>query len=246
MKTGNLVYLDNNVSCNGHFAYDESTSAPTPGVLVVHEAFGLGAHAMERAESLAELGYVALAVDMFGGRRQAKDLSEAMTLMGQLSPAEIRSRITAGLHALLGMPHVDSTRVGAIGFCFGGSTVLELARSGANVGGVVSFHGALTARAPIDGPIKAKILVCHGADDPMVTSDQMTAFQTEMRQAKADWQVNIHGNAVHSFTNREAAHAGVPGLNYNEPADRRSWAAMQYFFTEIFGTNGVRMASHHA
>jgi dienelactone hydrolase len=234
LKTRDLIYSDQGVSMNGHLAYDDASSAVRPGILVVHEAFGLGRHAMERAERLAGLGYVALAVDMFGNRRQATDLPGAMALMQELSPEGIRSRITAGLKALRSQPQVDARKIGAIGFCFGGSAVLELARSGADVGGVVSFHGVLAARAPIAGRIKAKILVCHGSDDPLVPNEQMTEFQSEMRTAGADWQVNIYGNAVHSFTNRDMANSGMPGISYHEPTDVRSWAAMRYFFDEVF------------
>ncbi len=237
MKTRDLAYSDQGVSLNGYLAYDESVSGKRPAILVVHEAFGLGTHAIERAERLAGLGYVAFAVDMFGDRKQAADLQGAMALMGELynDGARLRARIGAAYRILLAEPDVDHGRIGAIGFCFGGMTVLELARSGAELAGVVSFHGALAARAPINGKIKAKILVCHGGDDPMVGNDQVVAFQEEMRAAGADWQLNIYGGAVHSFTNEGAANAGMPGIAYHRPTDLRSWAAMRYFFDEAFG-----------
>jgi dienelactone hydrolase len=237
MKTEDIDYRDGDVTLSGFLAYEEF-EGKRPGILVVHEAWGLGDHVIERAKMLAALGYVAFAVDMYGDRRQAADLPSAMVLIGDLrsSPAKLRGRIGAALDTLLAMPNVDASRIAAIGFCFGGTTVLELARGGADVRGVVSFHGGLETGAPAEaGAVKAKVLVCTGADDPMIPPSQVVAFEEEMRNADADWQVISYGGTVHSFTNPEAGKAvSLPGVAYNEKTDRRSWAAMRAFFDEIF------------
>ena len=235
MSGSDLIYNDGDVSLNGYLAYDSEITGKRPGILVVHEAFGLTDHAMKRADRLASLGYVALAVDMFGDRKTARDLPSAMALMGEFNDGEkLRARIMAGLKALKSQPHVDVSKIAAIGFCFGGTTVLELARSGADVLGVVSFHGMLASRGEIASPMSTKVLVCHGGDDPLVPAEQVTAFQDEMRHAKADWQLNIYGGAEHSFTNEDAANAGMPGIKYQKSADERSWAAMRDLLDEIF------------
>jgi dienelactone hydrolase len=238
MKTEDIDYRDGDTALSGVVAYDEAATGKRPGILVVHEAWGLGNHVIERAKMLAELGYVGLAVDMYGGRRQATDLPSAMALIGDLrsDPAKLRARIGAALDVLRGMPNVDPSRIAAIGFCFGGTTVLELARGGADVKGVVCFHGGLETTAPADsGAVRAKVLVCTGADDPMIPPAQVVAFEEEMRKAAADWQVIAYGDTVHGFTNPEAGKVvALPGLAYNEQTDRRSWAAMRAFFDEIF------------
>jgi dienelactone hydrolase len=238
MKTEDIDYRDGETSLSGFLAYDESFEGKRPGIVVVHEAWGLGDHVIERAKMLAGLGYVAFAADMFGDRRQVADLPAAMALIGDLrsSPDKLRNRIGAALEVLRSLRPVDATRVAGIGFCFGGTTVLELARSGADISGVVSFHGGLETNAPADaGGITAKVLVCTGADDPMIPPAQVTAFEDEMRKAAADWQVISYGGAVHGFTNPDAGKTvSLPGLAYDERTDRRSWSAMLAFFNEIF------------
>ena len=212
-------------------------SGKRAGVLVFPEAFGLGEHALGRAERLAKEGYVALACDFYGDGRQASDLQEALGLLQPMlsDPSKTRMRAQAALGALTARPEVDPSRVASIGFCFGGTMSLELARSGADIKAVVGFHSGLGTNAPkTDAKAsKARILVCIGADDPMIPADQRAAFETEMREAGLDWQMELYGNTVHSFTNTEAAKANMPdAIRYNAEADARSWRAMQGLFAE--------------
>lgn len=237
MATQELIYTDRQqTTLRGVLATPEKTGEKVPGILVVHEAFGIGSHTIDRARQLSELGYVALAVDMFGDGRTAGDLQGGMALVGEIAsdPTRLRDRIASALTALRQCEQVDASRTGAIGFCFGGTTVLELARSGADVKGVVSFHGTLTPMAPVSEKILASILVCHGDADPFVPDDQIEAFRTEMRAAGIDWQLDIHGGAKHGFTNPEADSRGIDGLAYDERTDRRSWDAMKSFFDTLF------------
>ncbi len=238
IKTEDILYRDGPLNLNGFAAYEDGRSDRRPGVLVVHEAWGLGEHAIERAKMLASLGYVAFAADMFGDRRQVTKREEAMALIGDLRahPPKLRARIRAALTALSDMPQVDSSRLGAIGFCFGGMTVLELARDGADVAGVVSFHGGLETQMPaVAGEVKARILVCNGADDPMIPPKQVEAFEDEMKKANADARVINYPGAVHGFTNHKADGSIAPGILYNKSADEQSWAAMRAFLGEILG-----------
>jgi dienelactone hydrolase len=238
MFARDIDYRDGATHLRGFLADDGVATSKRPGILVVHEGLGLEHHAMERARMLAKLGYVALAADMFGERRQATTLDEARALIGDLrgDPPKFARRIKAALDTLAGLPRVDPTRLGAIGFCFGGTTVLDLARSGADVRVAVSFHGVLTTTAPaVPGAVRARILVCTGADDPLVPPEQVTAFEAEMRAAKvADWQVISYGNTLHGFTNPAADGSILASALYNESADRRSWAAMTSLFEEAF------------
>jgi dienelactone hydrolase len=219
-------------------AFDDQSSHKRPGILVMPEAFGLGTHAKERAERLAALGYVALAGDPYGNGLEVKDLQEAIKQAGALreDPAKFRQRARVALDKLAALPQVDPSRLAAIGYCMGGTFSLELARDGAPLKGVVSFHGGLETQRPAEvGQIKAKVLVCTGADDPFVPAAQVNAFAEEMTKAGADWQVISYGGTVHSFTNPDAASVGMAGIAYNKSADERSWKAMKAFFDEIFG-----------
>jgi len=237
MKTETINYRDGDVNLRGFLAYDETLSGKRPGILVMPEAFGLGAHARQRAQRLAELGYVALAGDPYGNGFEAKDLQEAIQRATELmqEPGKLRKRGHAALDTLAALPQVDSGRLAAIGFCMGGTFSLELARDSAPLKGIVSFHGGLGTQRPADkGQVKARILVCTGAEDPFVPADQVTAFQNEMTQAGADWQVISYGGTKHSFTNPEADSIGNPGLAYNKLTDERCWKAMASFFEEIF------------
>ena len=238
LKTEDVSYSDGPLNLSGVLAYDPAAPGKRPGIVVVHEAWGLGDHAIERAKMLAKLGYVALAADMYGDRRMATDLPAAMELIGEMraDPKKLFARANAALDVLRRHPAVDTTKLAAIGFCFGGTTVLTLARGGADIKGVVSFHGGLQTAAPAQpGAVTPKVLVCTGADDPMIPPAQVAAFEDEMRAAAADWQVISYGNTVHSFTNPDAGKTvKLDGVAYNKQTDRRSWAAMRAFFDEIF------------
>ena len=240
MATQTISYKQGDTVLNGYLAYDDAIKGKRPGVMVVHEFWGLNDFAKKAAERVAGLGYVALAVDMYGQGKVGKTPDEARELAGQVRGTPLmRERARAGLDALAKNDLVDPRRLAAMGFCFGGTTVLELAYSGADVRGVASFHGGLTAPRPEDLPnIKASFLVLHGAEDPHVKPEEIVAFEDGMRQAKADWQMVLFGGAVHSFTNPEANGLKMPGVAYDAKADSRSWKYMQMFFQEIFSSEG--------
>ena len=236
MQARDVDYRCGEVNLRGYLALDEGTGK-RPGVLVFHEGLGLGEFAMERARRLAGLGYVALAADMFGDRRQASNLQEVADLVGGLraEPEKLRARGRAALATLAALPQVDAGRLAAIGFCFGGSVVLELAREGADLKAVVSFHGVLTTKMPAQpGQVKASVLVLTGVDDPLAPPEQIADFENEMRTgAVKDWQVIAYGNTLHGFTNPAADGSMMRTALYNEQADRRSWAAMKSLFDEV-------------
>jgi len=235
MKTEVVEYRHGDVVLEGYLAYDDSFQGKRPGVLVVHEWYGHTPYVRMRAEQLARLGYVAFASDMYGKGVLAKDAKEAAALAGiYLGDRKLmRARAAAGLDVLRKRPEVDPARLAAIGYCFGGTTVLELARSGADLASVVSFHGLLNTPNPEDArKIKGKVLVLHGGDDPFVPLKQVEAFQEEMRKGGVDWEFVTYGGAVHRFTNSEAGSDNSKGAAYNERADRRSWQAMKDFFAE--------------
>lgn len=237
VKTQIVTYTQGDTTLEGFLAWDESSTARRPGVLVIHQWMGLTDNERMRAEMLARLGYVALAVDVYGKGVRPTSTQEAGALAGKYKGdrALLRARIAAGLAELQRHPLVDTARIAAIGYCFGGTAALELARSGANVAGVVSFHGALDTPTPADAArIRGKVLVLHGADDPWVPSEQVLAFEREMRDAGVDWQLVAYGGAVHAFTQKEAGSDNSTGAAYNERADRRSWEAMRAFFSELF------------
>ena len=242
MKTETVDYRAGDVDSKGFLAYDDSVSGKRPGVLIVPEWWGLNQYAKKRAEQLAGLGYVAFVMDPYGGGKSTEDPKEAGKLSGALRAGdrkELRQRAAAALQVLKKNENVDGARVAAIGYCFGGTTVLELARSGADVAGVVSFHGGLSTAHPEDAKnIKGKVLVCHGADDTFESPAEIAGFQEEMRDGKVDWQMNYYSGAVHAFTNPDADRFGIKGIAYNANADHRSWQAMQDFFAEIFGKSG--------
>jgi dienelactone hydrolase len=242
MQTHDIDYRHGAVNLRGYLAFDETAAERRPGVLVFHEGLGLGDFAMARARMLAELGYVAFAADMFGDRRQARNLQEVAKLVGDLrdEPQMLRARGRAALAILAALPQVDANRIGAIGFCFGGSVVLELARDGADLKAVVSFHGVLATRTPaVSGNVKASVLVCTGADDPLAPLEQIKAFEDEMRAADVrDWQVISYGNTLHGFTNPAADGSMLRTALYSEQADRRAWASMRSLFDEAFRKDG--------
>jgi dienelactone hydrolase len=238
ITTQTVEYKHGDTVLEGYLAYDDAAEGKRPAVLVVHEWMGLGDHAKNSANKLAALGYVAFAVDIYGKGVRAKDAKEAGELAGKYRGGDralLRGRINAALEWIRGHDKVDAKNIAAIGYCFGGTTVLELARSGADVKGVVSFHGGLGAVNTEDAKkIKCKVLVLHGADDPFVSVEEIAGFQKEMRDAGVDWQMMYYSGAVHSFTNPAAGNDNSKGAAYNEKADKRSWEAMLLFFDEIF------------
>lgn len=236
MKKQTIEYSNGKTGFIGQLVWDESRSGPRPGVLVFPEAFGLNEHAVQRAERLAQLGYVALAADPHGEGRCFTDLPSVTPAIKAMyaDRAEWRSRAEAALQALVSQPQVDRGRVAAIGFCFGGATCFELARTGAPLAAVVTFHAGLIPELPGDaGRIRAKLLVCHGAEDPLVKKEALEAVLAELRRDGLDWQLISYGNTVHSFTN-PAANGSMPGIRYSEQADARSWTAMRGLFDEAF------------
>ncbi len=233
-------YRQGDTVLEGYLAYDDAAEGKRPGVLVIHEWNGLGKYVKHRVEQLARLGYVAFGADIYGKGIRPATPEAAAAEAGKYRGADrrlLRERARAGLDELRKQPNVDPRRIAAIGYCFGGTAVLELARSGADLEGVVSFHGGLDTPNPADARnIRAKVLVLHGADDPHVPPQQVAAFQEEMRKAGVDWQMVFYGGAVHSFSNPDSGSDPSKGVAYNAKADRRSWEAMKVFFAEIFGS----------
>jgi len=236
IHTETVEYKQGDATLEGFLAYDDSISGKRPGVLVVHQWLGLTDYEKHRAEMLAQLGYVAFCADIYGKGIRPKDVGEAGAQAGKFKGdrALLRARVNAALDELKKNDLVDSKRVAAIGYCFGGTTVIELARSGADLNGVVSFHGGLDSPAPADGKnIRCKVLVLAGADDPFQKPEDLEAFEKEMRDSKVDWQIAFYGGAVHAFTQPDPGFVNA-GAKYNEKADKRSWQAMKDFFAEIF------------
>jgi dienelactone hydrolase len=237
LKTAMVEYRQGDAVLEGYLAFDPDLKGKRPGVLVVHEWRGLNEYAMRRAEQLAAMGYVAFAADIYGKGVRAETNKEAAALAGRYRGDRqlLRARVLAALDVLRSREHADPARVAAIGFCFGGTTVLELARSGADVLGVVSFHGGLDTPTPEDAKnIKAKVLAFQGAEDPYVSPAERAAFKKEMTGGGVDWQMVSFGHAVHSFTVPTAGSDPSRGSAYNETADRRSWEMMKLFFAELF------------
>ena len=215
---------------------DGSRGRRVAGVLVAHEGPGLTAHTRQRTQMLAELGYVALAIDIYGEKDPPMERAKELVRSLRADRCELRRRARTAFDLLVAHPQVDADRIAAIGFCFGGMTVLELARSGADLKAVVGFHADLTTAAAEDArAIRGKILVCLGADDPIVNAEQRRAFIEEMTAAGVDWQMHLHGGVGHSFTNPDIDAYQFPGFAYHALADRRSWQAMRTLFDEVLG-----------
>jgi dienelactone hydrolase len=238
MQDIDLAYEAANLAMNGKLYLPDDLSAPRPGALVFPEAFGLGDHAISRARRLAELGYAALACDLHGNRRIIGELAEVMPIIGALraDALAIRARVLPALDALVARPEVDAARIGAIGFCFGGTMALELARSGANVAATVGFHSGLgTSRKEDAAQIQGRVLVCIGADDPGIPAEQRAEFEAEMRAGGVRAQMMVYGGVVHSFTNEQADKMGRPEFaRFDAEADRHSWMLMQDAFRQAF------------
>jgi len=236
LVTKTVDYEHDGKAMKGYLAYDPAMAGSRPGVLVIHEWWGLNDYARRRTEELAEMGYVAFAADMYGGGVTTKDPDEAGRLAGQVKGTPLMAeRARKGLAMLRDQAGVDPARVAAIGFCFGGTAVLELAYSGADVNGVAAFHAGLTRPEPdAHEDIAASILVLHGSEDPMNPPEKVMAFRRSLDEAGADWQMVTYGGAVHSFTNPEADEVGMDGVAYDAEAARRSWKHMQLFFDELF------------
>lgn len=241
IKTAEIIYTADGINMKGYLAYDEAKKGKRPGVLVVHEWWGHNEYARKRARLLAEMGYVALAVDMYGDGKQAAHPDDAgkfaNAVMQNIEGA--KARFTAAMEVLKKNPHTDAKRLAAIGYCFGGGVVLHMARFGYDLKGVVSFHGSLGTQTPAQaGKVKAKVLVCNGADDGFISQEQIAAFKKEMTDAKVDFQFISYPGAKHSFTNPEAdqyaKQFGMP-IAYNADADKKSWKDMQAFFKKILG-----------
>ena len=224
----------------GFLAYDDAKAGKRPGVLVVHEWWGLNDYARKRATMLAELGYTALAVDMYGNGKTTEHSADADAFTKEVTQnlAVERARFQAALDLLKAQPTTDPARIAAIGYCFGGGVVLQMAREGINLAGVASFHGSLgTERPAKKGAVKAKVLVLHGADDPFIPNEQIAAFEQEMKQAGVDYRFIAYPGATHGFTNPDADRLGAANkmpIKHHPQADQQSWAEMQSFLTRIF------------
>lgn len=237
VKSEPVEYKQGDTVLEGWLVYDDAGTGRRPGVLVAHDWYGVSDYVKGRAEQLAQLGYVAFVADIYGKGIRPQTSKDAAAVSGKLKDdrALIRARMNAALDILKNNPRVDPDRIAAIGYCFGGMAVLELARSGADIAGVVSFHGGLDTPTPQDAKnIRCKVLILHGADDPFASAAQVAAVEDEMRKAGVDYQITLYGGAVHAFTREDSGNDPSKGIAYNEKADKRSWQAMENFFEEIF------------
>ena len=238
MHTESIEYQADGARRVGYLAVDPARGGSRPGVLIAHEASGVSDVVKDRAHQLAELGYVAFALDYVGDGAVLTELEKSVALLAKYreAPERIRAIGRASLDVLRARPEVDPAKLAAIGYCYGGAAVLELARDGADVACTVGFHATLSTRRPEDArQIKGKVLACIGADDPMVPPEQRLAFEQEMRAARVDWRLYVFGNAVHGFANPNADRFGNPALGYHARTHQRSWRAMLDLFDETFG-----------
>lgn len=233
-----IEYKAGEAVCEGWQAYDDAKSGKRPAVLVVHQWTGISGHEKEAARKLAELGYNVLVADVYGkGVRPQPPAAGQEAGKYKKDRALLRARLTAALEVLKQDARTDAAQLAATGYCFGGTSVLELARSGADLKGVVSFHGGLDSPTPADGKnIKGKVLALHGADDPYVPAKDVAAFEKELKDAKVSYQLIQYPGAVHSFTHKEAGSDNSKGAAYNEAADKASWSEMKAFLAGLFGT----------
>jgi dienelactone hydrolase len=231
-----LEYKSGDVVCEGWQAYDDVVTGPRPGVLIVHQWTGISDHEKEAARKLAALGYNVLVADIYGkGVRPHPPAAGKEAGKYKADRALLRARANAGLEVLARDTRTDAAKLAATGYCFGGTTVLELARSGATLRGVVSFHGGLDSPNPADGKnIKTRVLALHGADDPFVPAKDVAAFEAEMKSAGVDYRLVKYPGAVHSFTHKAAGSDNAKGAAYNADADRDSWFQMEQFLKRVF------------
>jgi len=237
VQTREIEYKEGETVLQGLIAWDDASKGLRPGVLVVHEWWGHNEHARYQAKRLAEAGYVGFALDMYGKGKVTTHPQDAQGFMNEVKkdPAVIPARFYAALKQLKQDPHVSADHIAAIGYCFGGSVVLDEARSGADLDVVVSFHGALATKSPAEpGRVRARVLVLTGAADPFVPKEQVEAFTQEMEAVGAKFQVITYPGVKHGFTNPDAGKAGMDALEYNAEADKKSWAAMLELFKEVF------------
>lgn len=236
VETRTVTYQDDGVTFRGYLAKPQAARGELPGVLVVHEWWGLNDYVKRRARQLAELGYVAFAADMYGGGKTTDDPKQAGQWAGALynDRKELRDRAEAGLEVLADLPGVDEDRLAAIGYCFGGTVAIELAYEEDDLDGVVSFHGSPKPALDEDDDIEARILVLHGDDDPTVSDADLKAFTDSLDARHADYRVIRYEGAKHGFTNPAAADAGMDAVAYNREADEQSWAAMKAFLEDVF------------
>jgi dienelactone hydrolase len=236
METKDIAYEVDGTMMVGRLA-QPGGEGRRPGVLIAHEGNGLDELQKRRAERFAELGYVAFALDYYGGGTPLGDRAEINGRVGALisDPDRTRRIATAGLDVLLAQPATDPSMVAAVGYCFGGTLVLELGRTGADLKAIVGFHPGLATSRPQDSAnIAGRVLVCVGADDPLIPAQERLAFEADMTAAGVDWRMNLYGGAQHSFTNPRAELAALSGLAYHQPSDERSWRAMLDLFDEVF------------
>lgn len=240
LKEDNITYPGDNITMNGYVVYDEANKDKRPAVLVVHEWWGMNDYSKSRARQLAELGYVAMAVDMYGNGQTASDPDAAMKLAGPFyqDPQLTKTRLDAALAKLKTYPQVDTNNIAAIGYCYGGYVVLNAAKLGEPLKGVVSFHGNLGGVKPDKNLLKAKVLVLHGEADPIVKQDEVAQFRKQMDSIGADYTFKSYPNAKHAFTNPAADSVENKfhiGVGYNADADKQSWQDMKDFLQRIFG-----------
>ncbi len=237
VRTQTVTYKQGDTTLEGYLAFDDSKTGKRPGILVVHEWMGINEFTKKKTEALASLGYVAFAADIYGKgvRPTTPEDAGKQSSLYKNDRKLMRARAAAGLEILQKNPLVDSTKLAAIGYCFGGTTALELARSGAQLSGIVVFHGGLSTPTPEDAKnIKGKVLALQGGDDPYVPQAERDAFIEEMRNGHVDWQLVQYSNTVHAYTNPDAGGDNSKGAAYNKQSAERAWVAMKNFFAEIF------------
>ncbi|MHA1152767.1 MAG: dienelactone hydrolase family protein [Alphaproteobacteria bacterium] len=236
IKTKTIEYTDGGTTLRGELAWDDSVMGARPGVLVVHEWWGLNDYAKSRARQLAAAGYVAFALDMYGDDKVTDHPNQAGEWMKQITSniEGWRARAEKGLEVLASQAEVDGGKMAAIGYCFGGSTVMQMAYAGSPVKAVVSFHGSLPPADESVTSIGPRVLIAHGRDDGFIPAERIVAFQAGLDRVKADWEMTIYSGTRHGFTNPGAGAYGIGNIAYNETADKRSWAAMMKLFKEVF------------